>query len=429
MLGLNRLESFPEALGSTPNGTPEQRKKSVVDKKRKEKKKKRNISLQAKHRNLHHLEMEKGYHPQLEETEVGVGKLQRKHPQRRSERNEEGKPEEQIKKPYFIRKNVQIELNSPSSSRAATDHSERHVLHSTAQEAHERKWFPVDLTDDSQCEAPTCFYGPKSGENPISLVLMQGCSEGTNELMDEPWLLVAKSVMKDLLLSFQHVKCEMKGSNMEELKPTLVACFGKILFHGISANSQESLKRNLAVEKLGLEYVEEKELYYVKLSDNLCSDSTAGCKCTVIKDQGKVQLHKDEEINGINNLIGSAILDSEVKGGLRWPFGEDSLGSQYAVIDVWHTTAKSYGNLSIRFKLRHPDRFDFRSSTGEVAQEASLKMPGIVSQLRAGRPSFPNEQLCIFLLEQTIDEKLVLKMLEDNLRLIWDHCLSDGSSS
>jgi len=28
-----------------------------------------------------------------------------------------------------------------------------------------------------------------------------------------------------------------------------------------------------------------------------------------------------------------------------------------------------------------------------------------------------------------IDEKLVLKMLEDNLKLIWDHCLSDGSSS
>ncbi|KAH0693388.1 hypothetical protein KY285_020485 [Solanum tuberosum] len=132
MLGLNRLERFPEAHGSTPNGTPKQRKKSVVNKKRKEKKKNRNISLQVEHRNLNHLEMERGYHPQLEETEVGVGKLQRKHPQRQSERNEEGKPEEQIKKPYFI------ELNSPSSSRAATDHSERHVLHSTAQEAHER---------------------------------------------------------------------------------------------------------------------------------------------------------------------------------------------------------------------------------------------------------------------------------------------------
>lgn len=51
--------------------------------------------------------------------------------------------------------------------------------------------------------------------------------------MDEPWHLVAKSVMKDLLLSFQHVKCEMEQSNMEELKPTLVARFGRILFYGL----------------------------------------------------------------------------------------------------------------------------------------------------------------------------------------------------
>ncbi|MCD7450425.1 hypothetical protein HAX54_006060 [Datura stramonium] len=343
------------------------------------------------------------------------------------------------------------------------------------------KWFPVGLTDDSQFSSLVSLepvsVERKSGEKPLSLVLMRGCSEGTNELMDEPWLLVAKSVMEDLLLSFQHVKGAMEESNMDELKPTLVARFGRILFYGNSANSQESLKsnplgetmlrqmkksfytnvplsymeyiRNVAVEKLDLEYVEEKELYYVKLLDNLRSDSTVSCKCTVTKDHQKIQLYKievnqvrnmvadmsclgksldlrlmlhtkkiittlsDEEINGVKNLIGSAVLDSEVKGGLRWPFGEDSSGSQYAVIGVWHTTAKSYGNSSIRFKLRHADRFDFRSSTGEVAQEASLKMPGIVSQLR----------------KQVIDESLVLKMLEDNLRLIWDHCLSDGSSS
>lgn len=179
------------------------------------------------------------------------------------------------------------------------------------------------------------------------------------------------------------------------------------------------------------------------------ADSTVTCKCTVVKDQEKIQLHKielnqvrnmvadmscpgksldlrlmlntkkimtglsDEEINEIKSLIGSAVLDSEVKGGLRWPFGEDSSGSRYAVTGVWHTTAKSYGNSSIRLKLRHADRYDFRSSTGEVAQEVNLKMSGILSQLQ----------------EETIDENLVLKMLEDNLKLIWDHCLDDGSSS
>lgn len=52
-----------------------------------------------------------------------------------------------------------------------------------------------------------------------------GCSEATNELMDEPWRLVAKSVMEDLLLSFQHVKCEMEEAKMEELKPGLSCSF------------------------------------------------------------------------------------------------------------------------------------------------------------------------------------------------------------
>ncbi|KAM3290090.1 putative protein isoform X1 [Capsicum chacoense] len=179
---------------------------------------------------------------------------------------------------------------------------------------------------------------------------------------------------------------------------------------------------NLAIEKLGLEYVEEKELYYVKIEVNQVRNMVADVSCLgksldlrliVFLVRLLSAFFQDEEINEIKNLIGSAILDSEVKGGLRWPFGEDSSGSQYAVIGVWHTTAKSYGNSPIRFKLRHADRFDFRSSTGEVAQEASLKMPGIVSQLW----------------KQTTDENLVLKMLEDNLRLIWDHCLSDDSSS
>ncbi|XP_004237499.1 uncharacterized protein [Solanum lycopersicum] len=339
-----------------------------------------------------------------------------------------------------------------------------------------RKWFPVGLTHfSSLVNLQPLSIHQKSNENPLRLVLMQGCNGGTN---DEPWRLVAKNVMEDLLLSFQHVKSVMEESNMEEeSKPSLVARFGRILFHGISAKSQESLNsnllkettlrqmrksfytsvplsymeyiRNLAVEKLDLQYVEEKELYYVKLSDNMRADSTVTCKCTVVKDQEKIQLHKielnqvrnmvadmscpgksldlrlmlntkkimtglsDEEINEIKSLIGSAVLDSEVKGGLRWPFGEDSSGSRYAVTGVWHTTAKSYGNSSIRLKLRHADRYDFRSSTGEVAQEVNLKMSGILSQLQ----------------EETIDENLVLKMLEDNLKLIWDHCLDDGSSS
>uniref|UniRef100_M1BVV6 DUF7903 domain-containing protein n=1 Tax=Solanum tuberosum TaxID=4113 RepID=M1BVV6_SOLTU len=49
---------------------------------------------------------------------------------------------------------------------------------------------------------------------------------------------------------------------------------------------------NRVVENLGLEYVQGKELYYVKLSDNLRTESTVSCKCTVAKDHNKIQLYK-----------------------------------------------------------------------------------------------------------------------------------------
>ncbi|XP_060183720.1 uncharacterized protein LOC132613631 isoform X1 [Lycium barbarum] len=346
------------------------------------------------------------------------------------------------------------------------------------------RWFSVGLADDSRFSSlvtlqpvPVDSFELRSGQKPLSLFLTQGCSEGTNELIDTPWLFVAANVKQDLLLSFQHMKREMEEADMAQVKPSVVARFGKVLFYGISSACKESLKTNSLIEtnlremkrsfhtdvpssymsyienrvgeKLGLEYVQRKELYYIKLSDKLRPESTVSCKCTVSRDQKKIQLYKielnrvrhmvadmsclgkssdlrlilytkkikmalsDEEINEIKDLIGSAIMDSEVQGGLRWPFGKISSGGRYAVIAIGHTTSKSYRNSSIRFKLRHANRFDFRSSIGEVTREIFLKMPGIISQLR----------------KQTVEESLVFELLEDNLKLIWDHCLLDGSSS
>lgn len=59
-----------------------------------------------------------------------------------------------------------------------------------------------------------------------------GCSEGTNELIDKPWLFVAENVKQDLFLSFQHMKREMEETDMAEVKPSVVARFGKVLFYG-----------------------------------------------------------------------------------------------------------------------------------------------------------------------------------------------------
>lgn len=178
-------------------------------------------------------------------------------------------------------------------------------------------------------------------------------------------------------------------------------------------------------------------------------DSTISCKCTVARDTNQLEFSKielnqvrhlvadmscldknldlrlmlctkrilaavmDDELENMKILISSARLDSDVKGGLRWSLGKQSLGDRYTVLGVWHTNAKTFGNSSMRLKVRHADRFDFRSSNGEVANEVSLKMPGVVSLLR----------------EQTVNTDLALEMLEENLKLIWKHFICYSSST
>lgn len=87
----------------------------------------------------------------------------------------------------------------------------------------------------------------------------------------------------------------------------------------------------------------------------------------------------------IQDLIQSAVLDPNVKGGLRWQFGKPASGGRFAVIAVWHTKTKSYTTSSLRLKVRYADRFNFRTSTGESASEVFLKLKGIVSEIQVTR--------------------------------------------
>ncbi|PIN11154.1 hypothetical protein CDL12_16248 [Handroanthus impetiginosus] len=318
------------------------------------------------------------------------------------------------------------------------------------------------------------YFDRKSGEKPLVLVLKENGGEAS-EFSENPWIFVVEKVKEDLVSSFQQVKDEMRGSEFGEIKPTLVLRFGRIFFHGNRSFTAESMKgRSLPVHtlkqlhkslytnippsyaeyitsdvipKIDFEFEEEKELYHVKLSDNTQPDSTISCKCIVAKDTNQLELCKielnqvrhlvadmscldknldlrlmlytkrilvaltDEEFENIKSLISSARLDSEVKGGLRWPLGKQSSGDRYTVIGVWHTNAKTFRNSLMRLKLRHADRFDFRTSRGEVANEVSLKMPGVVSLLR----------------EQKVNSDLALEMIRDNLKLIWMHFLSCDS--
>lgn len=353
-------------------------------------------------------------------------------------------------------------------------------------------WFPVGLAaasgDDNDNNDANFMsltrlqpisvesFQRKSGEKPLSLVLnhdrVKECSEERSVFMENPWLFAAENVMQDLLSAFQRVQNEVEDDKLEEVKPTLVARFGQILFHGGQSTLPESslrrLKRsfytnvsasymeyivNEAVPKLTFDFEEEKEIYHIKLSDNMKPDSTISCKCTLAKDREKLEFYKiewnqvrhlvvdmscldknldlrlmlctkriiktltDNEIKCIKSLIGSAIVDPEVKGGLRWPLGTDSSGGRYAVVGVWHVNAKAFRNSSIRLKVRHADRFDFRTSSGEVSREVAIKMKGIVSHLSNS----------LNMQEQTKHDDLFYEMLSSSLKLIWENCLCFSS--
>lgn len=345
------------------------------------------------------------------------------------------------------------------------------------------KWFPVGLADDDDYT----LFGKlalletvsldslerRGGTKPLTLVLdrdrLKECSEGRKVFVGNPWALVAANVKKDFLLALERVKSEM-GDEHEVAKPTLVARFGKVLFRGSPPTGEsgkwntlhESLVKKLrrsfhtnvsasymdyivsdAVPKLGVDFEAEKDIFHVKLSDNMRPDSTISCKCTWSKNYERLELFKiewnqvrhlvvdislldqktdlrlmlcmkriivgigDDEMKCIKDLVSSAIFDPEVKGGLRWPLGKESSGDRYTVVGVWHTKAKTFRNLSIRLKARHADRFDFITSFGEVTREVSVKMPNIISEMHG----------------QRINEERVGEILEKNLQLLWDACL------
>ncbi|KAM4080473.1 hypothetical protein ACJW30_11G018900 [Castanea mollissima] len=331
-------------------------------------------------------------------------------------------------------------------------------------------WFPVGLDHNHQFPSsvhvvpvPLQLLERTAGTNPLVL-FNSNSNNHPVEQVRSPWVYIAENVMSNLLSSFENVRNEKL--DLEDVKPKLVARFGKILFHdeettrlGLAAEAtlsqlrrsfytnipnsyMENIKGEVA-QKIKFDFEEEKDLYHVKLCDATLPDLNISCKCNVIKEDKRLQLYKielqqvrhmvvdiscldknldlrlmlstkrilttltDDEMQSIRSLINSAILDPNVKGGLRWPLGGTSSGGRYCVVGVWHTTAKDYKSSSLRLKVRHVDQYDFRTSIGKVTREINLKLKNIVSLLQ----------------EQEVEVSLVSEMLKDHLRLIWDHFL------
>lgn len=305
----------------------------------------------------------------------------------------------------------------------------------------------------------------------VSDLSQQECGDVKNCHLRSPWASMAEMVHSDLISASQNVKNEMADGSLEEIKPVAVVRFGKVLFHRSPSLSIESLKeysvseahlrglrrvfhtdvpspyvehiKNEVVPKIGVDFWGEKERYRVKLADAKQPGSIISCKCRIQEGEKKLELHKIEssplrhlvvdtscldssvdlrlalctkknitavtdEKQSISDLISSAILDPNVKGGLKWPLGIANSGARYSVIGVWHTKSEFYSNSSMKLKVREADRYDFLTSAGYVTWEISLKLTGMAR----------------ILMEPGDNAMAVSTSLKDRLRLIWDHFLS-----
>ncbi|TXG66242.1 hypothetical protein EZV62_007517 [Acer yangbiense] len=104
------------------------------------------------------------------------------------------------------------------------------------------RWLLAGLDDDNQFPCSVHLepvsvelVGRRSGEKPLVLVNSNPANENgevRENISRSPWESVAENVWPDLLSSFEIVRNKMECENLEEVKPSLVARFGKILFSG-----------------------------------------------------------------------------------------------------------------------------------------------------------------------------------------------------
>ncbi|XP_078156363.1 uncharacterized protein LOC144552125 [Carex rostrata] len=202
----------------------------------------------------------------------------------------------------------------------------------------------------------------------------------------------------------------------------------------------------LLVDKCGFKFIKADERYNIRVIDKRQPDLIMSCKCMALHDSG-LELYKVEYIplrhmvtdisclsknfdlriilnakrtvknldadvaEGINQLISAAVIDPEVKGGLRWPLGKESAADRFVIVGVWHTERKILNRDKIRVKMRQADRFDYHFSTGEDANEISLKLCGLPEQLT-------EDHLC---------EGSIVDMIQEVVALIWDNLLSHST--
>ncbi|KAI3906882.1 hypothetical protein MKW98_004932 [Papaver atlanticum] len=300
------------------------------------------------------------------------------------------------------------------------------------------------------------------------------CS-GSLQAQSTPWVSIAENIGDELLESFGNFREEIRSGEIgEELKLSFVIRIGKILFHGknfsggvttradaescfghvgrsFCTNLPDSYMEFIlatVIPKLGVYSHQAKEYYHVKVFDKCNPDTSISIKCRVISGQLKMHkielsqkrclvvdvscLDKDldlrlmlstkrglatsvkgdaEKLTSLRQLVDCAILDSNAKGGVRWAMGKKfSADRRYTVIGVWHTNVQTIKTSQLKLRLRNADRFDFWASDGDISNEVTLEVTGINASLIIGL--------------DVVEMEATIAILEETLKLVWDHFLS-----
>ncbi|KAF9661137.1 hypothetical protein SADUNF_Sadunf19G0036500 [Salix dunnii] len=151
----------------------------------------------------------------------------------------------------------------------------------------------------------------------------------------------------------------LQGVNKIQVEETILRQVNRSLNTNIPSSYMENIIDGV-VPTIGVDFEEEKDVYTVKLSDDTRPDATVLCKCIVLENKNlrlyKVELNQvrhmvidvscldknldlrlmlcsrriltsltDDEMNSLRDLINSAVVDSDMKGGLKWPLGSHLL--------------------------------------------------------------------------------------------------------
>ncbi|KAJ4814786.1 hypothetical protein LUZ62_027352 [Rhynchospora pubera] len=234
----------------------------------------------------------------------------------------------------------------------------------------------------------------------------------------------------------------IKNASMNEEEVLNSSLVKKTFYANVSEEYIRKIEE-LILEKFGFKLEVAKERYYVKIIDKRQPDSTILCKCIASSHDGGLEIYKielnpfrymvtdiscisknydlrimlstikkpknlDVDVsNAIGQLISAAVIDSDAIGGLRWPLGKESVADQYVIIEAWQTKNRVLSRDKFRVKVRVAHRSDFRTSTGEAANEVSFRFGGLPEQLT--------------------DDGSIINELQGTVDFIWDNLLSHDS--